>query len=147
MPYQTQHLAQPPTRADVDGLPGATLLEFGTPWCGFCLAAQPHIEQALQGFDSVAHIKVEDGASIIAAELVQMMERSLDKAMSEYKRLGGLKWSSFMNVTSLFASSHGLCLGGWRQELVRQPELLARRQQLAQAGAHRQGVPPRQPRF
>ena len=61
MPYQTQHLAQPPTRADVDGVPGATLLEFGTPWCGFCLAAQPHIEQALQGFDSVAHIKVEDG--------------------------------------------------------------------------------------
>lgn len=61
MPYQSKHLAQPPTRADVDVLPGATLLEFGTPWCGYCLAAQPRIEQALQGFDGVAHIKVEDG--------------------------------------------------------------------------------------
>ena len=61
MPYQTQHLAEPPTRADVDVLPGATLLEFGTPWCGFCLAAQPHIEQALQGYGAVTHLKVEDG--------------------------------------------------------------------------------------
>ena len=48
-------------RAEVDVLPGATLLEFGTPWCGFCLAAQPRIEQALQGFHKVNHIKVEDG--------------------------------------------------------------------------------------
>ena len=61
MPYQAQHLAQPPTRADVDVLTGATLLEFGTPWCGFCLAAQLRIEQALQGFDGVTHLKVEDG--------------------------------------------------------------------------------------
>ena len=61
MPYQAQHLAEPPTRADVDGLPGATLLEFGTPWCGHCLAAQPHIEQALQGYGTVSHLKVEDG--------------------------------------------------------------------------------------
>ena len=61
MTYQPKHLAQPPSRAEVDVLPSATLLEFGTPWCGFCLAAQPRIEQALQGFDSVTHIKVEDG--------------------------------------------------------------------------------------
>ena len=61
MTYQPKHLAQPPSRAEVDVLPGATLLEFGTPWCGFCLAAQPRIEQALQGFDAVTHIKVEDG--------------------------------------------------------------------------------------
>ena len=61
MPYQTQHLAQPPIRAEVDCFSGATLLEFGTPWCGFCLAAQPHIEQALQGYGAVTHLKVEDG--------------------------------------------------------------------------------------
>ena len=61
MPYQSLHLTQPPSRAEVDVLPGATLLEFGTPWCSHCLAAQPLIEQALQGYDTVTHLKVEDG--------------------------------------------------------------------------------------
>lgn len=61
MPYQTHHLPQAPTRAAVDALPGTTLLEFGTPWCGHCQRAQPLIERALQGRDDVAHVKVEDG--------------------------------------------------------------------------------------
>ena len=61
MTYTAQHLTQPPSRAEVDVLPGATLLEFGTPWCSHCLAAQPLIEQALQGYDAVTHLKVEDG--------------------------------------------------------------------------------------
>ena len=61
MPYQAQHLVQPPIRAEVDCFSGATLLEFGTPWCGFCLAAQPLIEQALQAYGAVTHLKVEDG--------------------------------------------------------------------------------------
>lgn len=61
MPYTAQHLAQPPTRADVERLPGTTLLEFGTPWCGYCQSAQPLIAQALQQRSDVAHVKVEDG--------------------------------------------------------------------------------------
>ncbi|MDD2846664.1 MAG: thioredoxin family protein [Rhodoferax sp.] len=61
MPYTAQHLAQPPTRADAERLPGTTLLEFGTPWCGYCQNAQPLIEQALQQRSDVAHVKVEDG--------------------------------------------------------------------------------------
>ena len=61
MPYAAQHLAQAPTRPEVDSLPGTTLLEFGTPWCGHCQRAQPFIEQALQGRGDVAHVKVEDG--------------------------------------------------------------------------------------
>jgi len=62
MPYAPQHLAQPPTRAEVDRLPGATLLEFGTPWCGYCQRAQPLIAQALEQRADVAHLKVEDGS-------------------------------------------------------------------------------------
>lgn len=61
MPFQSHHLAQAPSRAETEQLPGTTLLEFGTPWCGHCQAAQPLIEQALQARSSVAHVKVEDG--------------------------------------------------------------------------------------
>ena len=61
MPYAAQHLAQAPTRAEVDSLPGTTVLEFGTPWCGHCQRAQPLIEQTLRDRPDVAHVKVEDG--------------------------------------------------------------------------------------
>ncbi|RJX79893.1 thioredoxin [Pseudomonas sp. LS-2] len=31
------------TRAEVDALEGASVIEFGTNWCGHCTAAQPMI--------------------------------------------------------------------------------------------------------
>ena len=61
MPYAATHLQTPPERAEVDQLTGATVLEFGTPWCGHCQRAQVLIEQALQDRPQVQHIKVEDG--------------------------------------------------------------------------------------
>ena len=61
MPYAARHLAQPPSRDDVDRLRGATVVEFGTPWCGHCQRAQPLIEQALKDRADIAHVKVEDG--------------------------------------------------------------------------------------
>lgn len=61
MPYTAAHAAQEPARADVDALPGATVLEFGTNWCSVCRAAQPAITQALDG-QAIRHIKVEDGS-------------------------------------------------------------------------------------
>ena len=59
---ETTYLAQEPSRADVDALQGPTLLEFGTPWCGWCRGAQPTIAQALAGHPGVRHLKVEDGS-------------------------------------------------------------------------------------
>lgn len=61
MTYVAQHLQHEPARADVDALPGATVLEFGTPWCPHCIGAQPLLEAALSSLDGVRHLKIEDG--------------------------------------------------------------------------------------
>ncbi|HEX2539986.1 MAG TPA: thioredoxin family protein [Caldimonas sp.] len=58
LPYQ----ADEPTRAEIDAMDGPCLLEFGTPWCGFCRAAEPAIAVAMAAHPSVRHVKVEDGS-------------------------------------------------------------------------------------
>lgn len=55
--YSTQE----PARAEVDELPGPTLLEFGNAWCGHCRAAQPRIAEAMHGHSRIRHIKIADG--------------------------------------------------------------------------------------
>ena len=50
-----------PAREEIDALKERTVLEFGTPWCGYCLGAQPLIASAFSAFPQVGHIKVEDG--------------------------------------------------------------------------------------
>lgn len=52
---------QSPTREAVDVLPGLTLLEFGTGWCGHCQAAQPAIAEWLRQHALLRHLKIEDG--------------------------------------------------------------------------------------
>jgi thioredoxin 1 len=55
------YAAQAPGRDEIDALEGATVLEFGTDWCGYCRAAQPLVAEALAGEAALRHIKVEDG--------------------------------------------------------------------------------------
>lgn len=50
-----------PARAQVDALPGPTLLEFGSPTCGWCRAAQPLVADALAAHPRVRHLKIADG--------------------------------------------------------------------------------------
>jgi thioredoxin 1 len=58
----TEYAASEPSREQVEALPGATLLEFGTPWCGWCRRAQPLIADALASHPGVRHIKVADAS-------------------------------------------------------------------------------------
>lgn len=61
MPYTADYAAREPARADIDALPGTTVVEFGAPWCPHCIGAQPAIAQLLQGSD-VHHVKIEDAS-------------------------------------------------------------------------------------
>ena len=57
----TPYATTAPDRAAVDALAGATVLEFGTDWCGHCKAAQPFIGEALADRPGLRHMKIEDG--------------------------------------------------------------------------------------
>jgi thioredoxin 1 len=58
---ETQAPAEP-TRDEVEAMPGAVLLEFGTAWCGYCRRAQPLIGEALAAHPGVRHIKIADAS-------------------------------------------------------------------------------------
>lgn len=55
--YAASHLS----RADVDALQGAAVLDFGTSWCGVCRASAPVIADAFAAHPGVRHLKIEDG--------------------------------------------------------------------------------------
>ena len=57
----TDWQAPEPTRAEIDTGNGPALLEFGSPTCGHCRAAQPLVEQVLTENAPVPHLKIADG--------------------------------------------------------------------------------------
>ncbi|MBC7955906.1 MAG: thioredoxin family protein [Cytophagales bacterium] len=61
MPQPTAYAVAQPARSDIEALSGATVLDFGTNWCGYCRAAQPVVDAALASHAQVQHLKVEDG--------------------------------------------------------------------------------------
>lgn len=61
MGFNTTYSKTEPSRTEIDALEEATIIEFGSPDCGHCRAAQPLIAQAFAQHPLVAHIKIEDG--------------------------------------------------------------------------------------
>jgi thioredoxin 1 len=51
-----------PARAEVDMLEGPTVLEFGSPSCGYCRAVQPLLASAFADHPRVRHIKIADAS-------------------------------------------------------------------------------------
>ena len=61
MAMTTTYTKPEPARSDIDQLAGSAVIEFGTPWCGYCIAAQAPLAEAMDACPDVQHIKVEDG--------------------------------------------------------------------------------------
>lgn len=61
MERHDNYSASEPSRSEIDAIEQPLVVEFGTDWCGHCMAAQPLIASALSRHPVLRHIKVEDG--------------------------------------------------------------------------------------
>ena len=53
--------ATAPARDALDATRGLQLLDFGTDWCGHCMAARPAVDAWMAAFPGVRHLRIEDG--------------------------------------------------------------------------------------
>ncbi|MBB4133320.1 thioredoxin family protein [Xanthomonas sp. 3075] len=60
MGFVRDYATQAPERGEVDAQAGWQVLEFGTDWCGHCIAAQPLLQKLLGGYEAIDYRKVED---------------------------------------------------------------------------------------
>ena len=59
--FNPDYAEDAPTFEQITELVGGTILEFGTPWCGHCQAAQAAVQEVLTEYSELSHIKVYDG--------------------------------------------------------------------------------------
>jgi len=59
--FNPEYSEEAPSFEQVNKLVGSTILEFGTPWCGHCQAANPAIKQIFSEHSGLTHIKLCDG--------------------------------------------------------------------------------------
>ena len=55
------YLEAAPGREAVDAERGLLLLDFGTDWCGHCMAARAAVDAWIGGHPGIDHLRVEDG--------------------------------------------------------------------------------------
>lgn len=61
MPMTTVYMEKEPAREEVETWEDPTVIEFGSPWCGYCLSTQPILAAAMEKHPGVRHIKIADG--------------------------------------------------------------------------------------
>ena len=62
MALTNEYAGTEPGREEVDAWSGPALLEFGSPWCGWCRRAQPLVAEALAAHPHVRHVKIADAS-------------------------------------------------------------------------------------
>ena len=62
MSLSTTYEQTEPSRDEIASFDGPVVVEFGSPTCGYCRAAQPHIAQAFAHHQDVHHLKIADGS-------------------------------------------------------------------------------------
>ena len=61
MAYTKEYSVTEPMRDEIDAMAGPLALEFGAPWCGYCIETQPALAEQLAKHPDVRHIKIYDG--------------------------------------------------------------------------------------
>ena len=55
------YLALAPDQDAMEAMRGPVLLDFGTDWCGHCMAARTAVDAWVAARDGIAHLRIEDG--------------------------------------------------------------------------------------